>query len=373
MFELRLPPHILFGSGKLNEIGSVAGPLGRRALLCTGRSALRRSGRLDRICGLLAAEGVSVTVFDGIENDPSLATCDRALDALRAAECDLVIAVGGGSVMDVGKTAAAMARQEGALIEYFSGGRLQEHAPLPFVAAPTTAGTGSECTNNAVLTDAEHGVKKSLRDPRMIPDAALVDPELTCGCPPDITAQAGMDALTQAIECAVSAGANPVTDALAFKAIGLIAGGLHAAVHDPANPAHREPVALGSLMAGMAFGNAGLGAAHGLAHPLGVGFHIPHGLICAILLPHVCAFNLPVCKERFGAIAPLLGAGDAEAVPEALAAMNRSVGIPETVAAFGVTEADFPAILANCRSGSMAKNPRAASDDDLADILRKIL
>ena len=207
----------------------------------------------------------------------------------------------------------------------------------------------------------------------MMPDIAIVDPELTRTCPPEITAQSGMDALTQAIECYVSAGANPFTDALALRAIGLIASNLPVAVKDGDNPNAREHVALGSLLTGMAFGNAGLGAVHGLAHPLGAQFHVPHGLACAVLLPHVCAFNLSVRKNKFNDVAPLIGAQNAEDLPSALATLNQTVGIPDTLAQFGVKQTDFPALLADCRSGSMKKNPRPASDEQLAEILRNVI
>jgi len=372
-FDIRLPEIIVFGKGVFSRLGELARRLGRSALFCTGRSALRQSGRLDRAVEILAQHNIRVELLEGVENDPSLDTCNRAISLARGRKCDFVIAVGGGSAIDAGKTAAAVIPQPGTLDEYFTGGRKLENNPLPFLAAPTTAGTGSECTINAVLTDTRRNIKKSLREERMTPDVALVDPELTLTCPPEITAQAGMDALTQAIECYVTTGANPFTDALALRAIGLIASNLPGAVENGADPERRERVALGSLLTGMAFGNAGLGAVHGLAHPLGARFHVPHGLACAVLLPHVCAFNIPVRKKKFNDVAPLIGAKSPEDVPSAIAALNKTVGIPDTLAQFGVKESDIPAILADCRSGSMKKNPRPASDEQLAEILRNII
>ena len=371
--QIRLPEKIIFGSGSFSRLGELSVGLGKRALICTGKSSLQKSGRLKQAVELLRERDIRAEVFGEVENDPNLHTCDHAINFARERRCDFVIAIGGGSALDVGKTAAAVAPQPAQLGEYFAGNRKIENAPLPFLAAPTTAGTGSECTNNAVLTDSEKGIKKSLRDDRMVPNVALVDPELTLTCPPDITAQCGMDALTQAVECYVTLSANPITDSLALRAIELIATHLPPAVADGKDPACREAVAMGSLLAAMAFGNAGLGAVHGLAHPLGAQFHIPHGLVCAVLLPHVCTFNMPVRKEKFQEIASLVAAKDAEEVPAALAALNRRAGIPDSLKEFGIKETDILAILADCRSGSMAKNPRPASDEELAEILQKVI
>jgi len=258
-------------------------------------------------------------------------------------------------------------------VAYFHERHPLEAPVLPLLAAPTTAGTGSECTNNGVLTDTDRGIKKSLRDPKMVPAVALVDPELTLSVPPDVTARSGMDALTQAIEAYVSLGASPVTDALALRAVELIAAHLPSAVTGGGEIAHREPVALGSLLTGMAFANAGLGAVHGFASPLGVVCKAPHGLVCAVLLPHVCEFNLPARREKFERIAPLLGAKCAADVPQAILDLNRRVGIPETLREFGLAESHFPKVLDECRGGSMKKNPREPSDEELVEILRKVM
>ena len=372
-FQLSFPGTIIFGSGTFRRIGQRCAPLGDHALLVCGRAALRNSGRLQQAIELLERSGVTVETFEGVENDPTLATCERGIALTREKGCDLVVAVGGGSALDAGKTIAAVAPQSGKLREYFTRKLEMENGSLPFVAVPTTAGTGSECTRNAVLTDAERMVKQSLRADCMMPAVALVDPELTLSVPPDVTAQSGVDALTQAIECCVTLNANPASDALALRAIELIAANLPNAVADGDKIEHREPVALGSLLTAMAFGNTSLGAVHGLAHPIGVHWHVPHGLVCAVLLPHVCAFNLTVRQEKFETIAPLVGARSAEDVPAALTALNQRVGIPANLNAFGLNEADFPKILAGCRSGSMNHNPRPASDEDLKKILQKVI
>ena len=372
-FQLWFPRRIVFGTGTFSRLGELCAGLGDRAVLVTGRGAVRRSGRLQQAMDQLAEQGIEVESFEGVENDPSLATCQRGTDLGREFGCNLVVGIGGGSALDAAKTIAAVTPQAGRLAEYFRGERAFERSSLPFVAVPTTAGTGSECTPNAVLTDTERGVKKSLRHESMVPDVALVDPELTLTVPPEVTAQTGMDALTQAIECYVSLAANPATDAPALRAIQPIAENLPKAVADGSRIEYREPVALGSLLTAMAFGNGGLGAVHGLAHPIGLDFHVPHGLVCAVLLPHVCEFNLPAQREKFESIARLVGACSGPGVPDALMELNRRVGIPETFEEFGMTESGIPKVVANCRSGSMAKNPRPASDEDLIQILRKVV
>jgi len=372
-FQLRLPGRIIFGSRTFAQLGEVAAELGDHALLVTGRSALRKSGRLQQAIELLDCNGVNVTQFSGVENDPSLRTCERGVVLARERGCDLVVGIGGGSALDAAKAIAAVSPQAGELPEYFSRERILENMSLPFIAVPTTAGTGTECTKNAVLTDTERKVKQSLRSDCMVPAVALVDPELTLTAPPSVTAQTGMDALTQAIECYVSRRANPASDILSLRAIELLAANLPDAVADGSRLSVREPVALGSLLTAMAFGNAALGAVHGLAHPIGAHYRVPHGLVCAVLLPHVCTYNLSVQNEKFNRIAPLLGAESGNDVPHALRALNQRVGIPADLKAFGFDERGFSAVIAGCRSGSMRANPRAASDEELIGILHKIV
>ncbi len=370
-FDLIFPRKILFGTGTFSHLGEVCRGNGRRALLVTGRSALRRSGKLEQAEKMLAAEGIAACLFEGVENDPSLATCDRAMAAARDAGCDMVVSIGGGSALDAGKIVAAMLPQSFTVRELFRGERNLERPSLFFAAAPTTAGTGSECTRVSVITDEETHVKKGIRHEFMAPQAALVDPELTLGLPPEVTAQSGMDALTQAIECFVGLNANPASDALALKAIELLARHLPAAVEDGSKIENREPVALGSLLTGLAFTNTGLGAVHGMAHPVGALFHVPHGLACALMLPQVCEFNQPAQPEKFDRIAAQIGCKSGREVPAALRALNRRVGITGGLGKFGVEESAFPRIIADSQSRSTANNPRPASEADLAEILRK--
>lgn len=305
-FDFFSPARVAFGRGRLAELGPTAASLGRHALLVTGRASARASGLLDEVCRLLAAAGVGATPF-AVAGEPEVETVDRAAEAARAGGCDLVIAVGGGSCLDAAKAAALLASNGGSALDYLEvigGGRKPERPGLPLVAVPTTAGTGAEATRNAVLGHAPSGRKASLRHAFLLPRVALVDPALTDGLPPAVTAASGLDALTQLLEAYLSRGANPLTDAMALDGLRRAARALPAAcaaaaaaangkpAQDPAAAATaRDEMALAALASGICLGSAGLGVIHGISGPLGGRFPIPHGLACAALLPHAFAAN----------------------------------------------------------------------------------
>lgn len=371
MFSLNYPHKVIFGSGALGQLGTEVAARGRSALVVTGQTSMRAYGTLDRVTALLADAGVAPVTFDRVEHDPPLCTVERGVRLCRESGSEVVVGLGGGSAVDGGKAIACLANQEGSAYEYHAG-REVEAPGLPFIAVPTTAGTGAEITRNAVLTDERTKLKQSIRSEYMIPDVALVDPELTLSVPQDVTAYTGADALTQAIEAFLSKASNAVTDTLALNAVMLLSSYLPKAVDDGGNLFVREKVALGSLMSAMAFSNSGLGAVHGLAHPIGAHFNVPHGLVCAVLLPHVTRFNLPTCELKFASLAAAVGARAGGEVPDTLASMLASIGIPRTLAEYGLTPDDFPTILRESRSSSMAKNPREATDEDLASILQAV-
>jgi alcohol dehydrogenase class IV len=240
---------------------------------------------------------------------------------------------------------------------------------LPVIALPTTAGSGAEITNNAVLTDPETRVKKSLRSPLMVPAAAVVDAELTLSQPPDLTAWSGLDALTQAIESYLSLTANAASRALARQAVAQLMRHLPAAVHNGQDREVRTAVAEGSLLSAMAFSQGGLGAAHGLAHPLGLGLGLAHGFTCAILLPHVLRWNAAVCAGQLGELAQAVNVPDAAAFVASVSRLCQELHVPDTFAGTGLSGDHFPAILANCRTASMKANPRPMSDEDVRNLL----
>ncbi|MCL4180959.1 MAG: iron-containing alcohol dehydrogenase [Verrucomicrobia bacterium] len=392
-FELALPGRVLFGCGRLREVGEVARELGKRALVVTGGSRRRAAQWLE----LLAAAGVRTEVF-AVTGEPTTTAVERGVDAARQQGADVVIGIGGGSAIDAAKAIAALVTNPGALLDYLEViglGKPLERSPLPFIAVPTTAGTGAEATRNAVLASPAHRVKVSLRSPLMLPRVAIVDPELTHELPPEITASTGLDALTQLIEALVSTRANPLTESLCRDGIARAAEALPVAFAqasldprppgpiDPRHAAAREAMALASLWSGLALANAGLGAVHGFAGPLGGMFDAAHGAICAALLPEVMHTNIHALRrrapadralDRYTEIARLLtGRGDATAERgvEAIRQLCAGLRVP-SLRRVGVTLEQVPALVAGARrASSMRTNPIVLTDEELAGILER--
>ena len=370
---------IVFGLGRLQEIGKHAA-LGSRALLVTGRSFLRQTGRFAEIERCLNRESVSVIAFDRVPPEPTLRIVEEGIAEFRAHKCDFVIAVGGGSAIDVGKAIAAIAKAPGAVREYFRGREL-ERKGCPFIAAPTTAGSGAEVTSNSVLIDEVEGVKASIRSPHMLADVVIVDPELTLTLPPDVTAHSGLDALSQAMEAFVSRGSTPLTDALAAEAVVHLISNLLPAYRDGGNLGLRTELALGSLMGGMAFANARLGLVHGMAHPLGIITGLPHGLVCALLLPHVIRFNMPASAAKYARLARMAGISDfsmtdgeaGAALVEAVERLNVEMGIEERRSELRVSRETWPAVVEQTlASGSTRSNPRSVTVADVEELLGSV-
>jgi alcohol dehydrogenase class IV len=295
-FEFATATRIVFGVGALREAGAIAKEFGRNALVVTGRDPKRAKPLTE----ILTANGVRWVTFS-VAGEPEVGTIEKGVAEARQAGCDQVIGFGGGSAIDTAKAIAVMLTNPGELLDYLEvigRGKALSAAPVPFMAIPTTAGTGSEVTRNAVLAAPEHRVKVSLRSPLLLARVALVDPELTLTLPPGITATTGLDALTQLIEPFVSSRANPMTDALCIEGIRRAARSLAVAVKEGRNLAAREDMALASLFGGLALANAGLGAVHGFAGPIGGMFPAPHGAVCAALLPHVMEANIQALRTR---------------------------------------------------------------------------
>jgi len=308
--EFYAPGKIIFGTGGLSQIGAEAKRLGSKVLVVLGRSAMRKSGALNCLTHLLKENNLEYIIYENIHSDPTVETVDTGASLARKGSCNLVIALGGGSVLDTGKAISAMVTNEGSVADYqeIEGkGRKFQHKPIPFIAIPTTSGTGSEATRNAVITNTKLGLKKSIRDLWLIPEVALVDPELTLSLTPRITAICGGDALTQCIESYLGKKSQEITDALALHAIGLIGKSLVKAVKEGKNLEARKDMSMAALLSGLCLSNSGLGAAHALSHPLGVYYKIPHGLSCAVLLPYVMEYNLPVVIKKLAKMAECLG------------------------------------------------------------------
>jgi alcohol dehydrogenase class IV len=381
--EFYAPGKIIFGSGSLNQIGAEAKRLGNKVLVVLGRSAMRKSGVLDRLTHLLIENNLEYIIYENIPSDPTVETIDIGTDLAVKEKCNLIIALGGGSVLDTGKAISAMVTNEGSVADYqeIEGkGRKFQHKPIPFIAIPTTSGTGSEATKNAVITNTKLGLKKSIRNPWLIPEVALVDPELTLSLPPQITAICGGDALTQCIESYLGKKNQEITDALALHAIGLIGKSLVKAVKEGKNLETRKDMAMAALLSGLCLSNSGLGAAHALSHPLGIFYKIPHGLSCAVLLPYVMEYNLPLVTKRLVKIAECLGENisslsETEAARKAIDKVKEilsQAGIKSNLSEWEIKKEDFSQLIKGAKGGSLNNNPRYTSDEDLIELLYKM-
>ena len=381
-YTVTLPHRILFGCGSLNSLHSEIPACCKRILLAVGTHAVR-SGLAERIQEQLKDAGAEeVQIISGIAAEPPLEDVDRLIEHGRFMQAQAVVAAGGGSVMDAAKSAAALIPQSGSCSDYFFGREKISSKGLFFAALPTTAGTGAEMTNNAVLTDKTSRIKQSLRSPYMVADLALVDPELTFDCPPSLTASSGLDALVQAVESYTNPKGSVISKALALKAAERIWFHLREACGPNPSPEHRNAMAEGSMLAGMSFAQCGLGAVHGLAHPCGSLLKIPHGIACAIIMPYVFDFNMPLCRQQYAELAEalqMLSPLDrcsldrcAEVFVEGVTRLARELSISENFKEYGLNENHFPFILKNCRSGSMKSNPREMSDHDVLAMLKRL-
>ncbi len=373
-FTLNLPGRITFGPGAAAELPAVAATLGSRVLVAAGSDPRRIAHLID---GIPVAEVVRVSGEPTIDDARAAAAAGRRMDA------DVVVAIGGGSVIDLGKAAAMLLANGGDPLDYIEiigQGQPITRPSVPVLAVPTTAGTGAEVTANAVLASPAHGVKASLRSPLMIPRHAIVDPELTLGCPPAVTAAAGMDALTQCLEPYVSNKSNPVTDGWARTGLERSGRSLRRAHSDGSDLDARTDMALCSLMGGLALANAKLGAVHGFAAVLGGMSAAPHGAICAAILVPVCAANIHRAAgpsaQRFADIAQwLTGSSSATAAEglEWLEETRRLLQIPG-LAAWGLSADQSDEVVAKAaRASSMQGNPITLNTEELEHIYRSAL
>jgi alcohol dehydrogenase class IV len=386
-FEFFSVPRIMFGRGQFARAGEVAASLGKCALVVYNGSEELAA----RLAELLTKSGVRSVSFRQ-RGEPQVGDVDRATDAARGDGCDMVIGLGGGSAIDAAKAVAGLMANGGAALDYMEvvgkGQKLTRQA-VPWIAIPTTAGTGAEVTKNAVIGAPERKFKASIRGEQLLARVALVDPELAIAVPPDVTARSGMDALCQCIESFTSTGAQPMTDALALQGVTLAARSLRRAFADGGDLAAREDMAMAALLSGITLTNAGLGAVHGFAAPLGANFPVPHGTVCAALLPHVIEANVAALSGksiehpvlgRYAAVGRALAGrsdlADSAAMDAAVriaAELARDVNIP-SLGQFGLKESDVPGMVELAKkASSMRFNPVELSDEVLADVLRKAI
>lgn len=382
-FEFATVGRVLFGPGKIKELAAIASSLGSRALFVTGRNAERAQPHADQA----AANGVATEIFT-VDGEPTIANVQRGVEATRKFKADLIVGFGGGSAIDAAKAIAALATNPGEPLDYLEViGKSQPltEKPLPSIGIPTTAGTGAEMTKNAVLASPEHRVKVSLRHSLMLPDVAIVDPDLTLSMPPGITASTGLDALTQLIEPLTCCRANPMTDGLCREGIVRAARSLKRVFEDGSDDTAREDMALASLFGGLALANAGLGAVHGFAGPIGGMFPAPHGAVCAALLPHVMRANVAALTsradddailERYREIAGLVTGDPSSQIDEGIewvAQLCKEMNIP-SLSSHGITPDHIPSIVEKSAvASSMKANPIKLTNEELAKILNKAL
>jgi alcohol dehydrogenase class IV len=378
-FEFATANRVIFGAGSIKEAAKAVDGWGKKALLVLGKSTERASSLIDD----LSSRGIDVTLFH-VSSEPTVGLTQEGVKSARENGCEFVIGMGGGSALDAGKAIAALMtnpREPYDYLEVVGKGQPLVNAPAPYLAIPTTAGTGSEVTRNAVLAVPEKRVKVSLRSAAMLPRLAIVDPELTYSLPPEPTATTGLDALTQLIEPFLSNTANPMTDAICREGIRRATRSLLRAYQHGDDVRAREDMSLASLFGGMALANAKLGAVHGFAGPIGGMFPAPHGAICARLLPLVLETNLmalqfrgnqPETLQKFDEVAQMLtGKTNAQAkdgilwLKDLVTALN----IPP-LATYGIQKSDFPEIIAQAKKASSMKgNPIELKEDELTRIL----
>jgi len=358
-----MAPQTLFGRGHLTRLPGVAAAFGKRGMIVYGASFRRRGGR-DRLRDA-AGHAADWTEWEYPGGEPTLRQVDQLRAAAHTARADWIAAIGGGSVLDAAKAAAGLFR-ETAPVQAFHEGQAVRTSGLPLIAVPTTAGTGAEATPNAVLTDPDTRVKKSIRDNRFMARAVILDPDLLAGCPPAVIAASGMDALTQAIESWCSLGRTAWSDAIALAAIRLIAPALPAVFHHSRAP-DADALMAGSHMAGIALAAARLGVVHGLAHPLGALYGVPHGQVCALCLPPALELNRTAIGPRFQELEEALGHPPIPYLEGLIAVLrianpfrgrplsNRSVILAQTLA-----------------SGSTASNPKPITAEDVAFLLDRL-
>ncbi|MFY8106191.1 MAG: iron-containing alcohol dehydrogenase [Elstera sp.] len=381
MYSLMTPQLVLMGGGSRSETATVLKRLGLRHPLIVTDKFLVSTGLVGEIEASLTAAGLAVGVFDDTVPDPTVSVIEAGVVRLKSAPFDCLLAIGGGSPMDTAKAMAVLAKGGGAMRDYKVPASA-DHADLPVICIPTTAGTGSEVTRFAVITDEATDEKMLIMGLACLPRAAIVDYELTLTKPLRLTADTGIDALTHAIEAYVSRKATPLSDVYALEAMRVIYPNLRTACFEPGNHAAREAMMRGATLAGLAFSNASVALVHGMSRPIGAFFHVPHGLSNAMLLPAVTAFSAPAALERYATVARTLGVasaaeGDQAAVSallEALVALNRDLTVP-TPEAYGIDEERYRGLMERMAeqalaSGSPGNNPRVPTADEIVTLYR---
>lgn len=376
-----MPPVNLIERGALSRIGEWAGNLGgKKALIVAAEGDFGRS-QGEMVLAFLRKDGLDGEVFAGAGPNPTDLMVEAGLDAFRRCGCNLIVAVGGGSSMDCAKAIGLVAANGGKIADYDGVNRARRDLP-PLIAVNTTAGTGSEVTGVAVITDTRREAKMTIIDWRITPRVSVNDPELMVSMPPSLTAATGFDALSHAVEACVSNASSPISNALAYQSISLVFKWLPRAVAEGSDMDAREGMCHAAFLAGLAFNNSALGLVHALSHPLSAHYHLPHGVVNAVLLPVVERYNLPVAMERFAVMARAMGVAvtwhspgeNAGKAIQAMETLRRQVGLPSGLGGLGVKEEDLVRLAGEAeRERVAAGNPRGFSREVLVQLYRNAL
>lgn len=370
---------LITGSGSIATIGEQARKFDAKHVVIVTDSIIKQTGLLDNITTPLSNENISYSVVDKVIPEPPFENLEEMISELESDNPDLLIGVGGGSALDITKLLSVMLTNKED-VRNFIGTDMIKNRGIPFILVPTTAGTGSEVTANAIFTDIRDNVKKGIVSPYLLPNAAIIDATLTLSVPAKVTAATGMDALVHAVESYTAIKAGELTDGIALQAIKLISRSLRTAVYDGNNLRAREDMAMGSLLAGISLGNAGVGAVHALAYPLGGKFKVPHGVANSMLLPYVMKYNVISNLTKFKEVALAMGENvehlslrdAAEQAVHALAKLSEDVGIPASLKEVGVEESDLTNLAeeASKIDRLLSNNPRKLTRDDIKNIYR---
>lgn len=370
------PGKLIFGPKAINELSKEIPP--KEVPLVVTDHGVSESGILKKVAEVLAESGMTCHVFDGILPDPPVEVIEEAAALFQKNGCTCVIGLGGGSSMDGAKALSLIVSQKGSLREYGTG-KVIEGTIAPIYAIPTTAGTGSEVTRVSVVSDRENKVKMVIRGDQLIPKIVILDPELLSSLSPKVAAETGADALTHAVESYVSLNSNTISECLALGAIRLISRHLRKMVANPGDVETAGQMLLASCMAGLSFTNAGLGLTHSLGHPVGAYYHLSHGLCCAIYLPFVMEFNLPICPEKFASIAEAMGVNVQQfslhnAAKQAVFAVREllsAIGIPATFSELGISfELRQKMVEDALAAVPTTLNPRQADQDQISKLFK---
>lgn len=374
-FNYFLPVNLVFGSGKVLETGELAKPYGKKALIVTGRSSAKRSGLYDKVNDSLKAAGLETVLFDKVSQNPLTKTAQEGADFAKANGCDVVVAIGGGSIMDCAKAIAFLSKNEGDINDYIYN-RLTSDDALPLILIPTTCGTGSEGNGFAVLTNPDNGDKKSLRCNAIVAKISIVDPECMMTMPKKVLASVTFDALCHNIEAYTSKIAQPLTDAMSIYAIELIANNLVSVYNGTGSKKEWENITMASTIGGMVINTAGVTIAHGMEHPASGLKDIVHGQGLAALTPIVIEASYKGNEEKFAKIAKIFGGESAADCADKIRGLLKSIDLECKLSDLGIDAEDISWMAENCMkvsAASIANNPVVFTQEEIAELYRKAL